>query len=277
MDDPGTSMGFPSNWNTCHRSNPIAPPRFNHQQEFCLGGKYDECPLFLSKEAIPLPLDLRFPGRPPGLTRNKSRKNLVIVLIILIAVLITGWGIALQRLSPAVNAKATQATPESAMPTGTTKPPPTDDPAFPLISKPTMPSTNLFVNATATRRPHGIDDWIGVNYIFRIYRAEQGLSLESLASVYNTTAAAVVAVNYKLSTPLVPGQLIIIPINQKDVSNLPQFEIYHVKENMTINSLASKLDVDPDLLRYFNGFPTSEQQLIAKEWIIIPRERPKTQ
>ena len=43
------------------------------------------------------------------------------------------------------------------------------------------------------------------------------------------------------------------------------------------DSVSSLSDVDPDQLRYFNGLPTSELQLIAKEWIIVPRERPEIQ
>jgi hypothetical protein len=130
------------------------------------------------------------------------------------------------------------------------------------------------VTPIVTRKPHEIDQWIGVNYIFLIYRVKQGRSIEILAAQYNTTAVAMAAVNYKLSTPLHPGQLVIIPINQMDVSGLPQFEPHQVAENITVEKLSARLNADPDQVRYFNGFGINEQ-LMAGEWIIVPRERTK--
>jgi LysM repeat protein len=117
-------------------------------------------------------------------------------------------------------------------------------------------------------------EWIGVNYIFVIYRVKQGWSIERLAAHYDTTAAALMAVNYRLITPLYPGQLIVIPINQVDVSGLPQFEAYQVTEDISLEELAERLSVDPFQLQYFNGFGMDEQ-ITAREWIIVPRERTK--
>jgi hypothetical protein len=263
-------MGFPSKWNTCHRSDPIAAPRFKHQQEFCLGGKFAECPLFISQQAMPMPQDLRIPDGSTSKTQNNSRRTLAIALLFFVVVLVAGWGVVLQRRSSLAIGQATRTATSLAVPIVTVT---ATSASFQL---PTAILTSTSADGTATRRPHNIYDWIGVNYIFRIYRVEQGLSLDSLASVYNTNVAAILAVNYKLSTPLVPGQLILIPINQEDVSGLPQFEIFHVTEDITIDELAAQLDVDPDQLRYYNDIPTSEQQLYAREWIIIPRERIKT-
>jgi succinylglutamate desuccinylase len=70
--------------------------------------------------------------------------------------------------------------------------------------------------------------------------------------------------------------VVIIPVNQSDVSDLPQFEAYQVTESITIEKMAAQLNVDPDQLRYFNHLEPGDE-LMAKEWIIVPREKKNTQ
>ena len=79
-----------------------------------------------------------------------------------------------------------------------------------------------------TRVPRDIEALIGINYVFKIHRVKHGEKLELLAHANGTTAAAVFAVNYHLTTPLKVQQVIILPVNQIDVSDLPPFEPYRV-------------------------------------------------
>jgi LysM repeat protein len=139
-----------------------------------------------------------------------------------------------------------------------------------LLPTPDRPISHI--TPVSTRRPHVIDELIGVNFIFKIHRVQKLEEIRGLASANNTTVADVMELNYKLQVPLWPGQLVIIPFNQTDVSLLPKFEIYRVTENITTEELASSLNVDAAQLRHYNGLDPSEQFLI-KEWIIVPREK----
>ena len=127
------------------------------------------------------------------------------------------------------------------------------------------------VTPTITRLPRDMGNLIGINPLFKIHRVKRGENLNVLAFANGTTSAAIVAVNYHLTTPLWAQQIIIIPVNQTDVSDLPPFEPYRVTEDTTTATVAEQLGVDADLLQYYNGLDTSDQ-LLADDWIVVPRE-----
>ena len=126
---------------------------------------------------------------------------------------------------------------------------------------------------TISRQFHGIDTLIGLNHMFRIHRAAQGETLEILAIRDSTTVAALHAVNYKLSIPIRPRQMIVIPVFQKDVSDLPEFEAYRVVEDTTLENLSIELDVDVEALKLYNGL-RFEQYVYHGEWLVVPRGEP---
>lgn len=281
--DTKTALAFPSVWNSCHRCKPAAVVALTHQKNCCLAANYEACPAFLQTPNDALPRGLRH-KRPAN--RNIFWKVLFSILALLAMMFILGKNLLVQGAPISTLLSSETSSPVSpsvsVLPTATITPSSeqlfapagliTSTPSLLPISNPT--SSRSRVTPIVTRKPHDIEQWIGVNYIFLIYRVKQGWSIERLAAQYNTTAVAVAAVNYKLSVPLHPGQLVIIPINQMDVSGLPQFEPYQVAENIIVEELAARLNADPEQLRYFNGFGTNEQ-LMAKEWIIVPRERTK--
>jgi hypothetical protein len=70
-EDAQTCLGYPSPWNLCHHCRPAAPVRLRHQSSMCLAQAHTGCPVFLSTEALPLPLSLR--GRPRKPIKAASR------------------------------------------------------------------------------------------------------------------------------------------------------------------------------------------------------------
>lgn len=279
MDDKDTSLGFPSKWNTCQRSNPIAPPRFEHQEEFCLGGKYGECPLFLSQQAVPLPQGLRIPRSSADMTRKNSRRNLVIALMIFIAVLAVGWRMAAGRweASP-LSAQATWTAPPSAKPTLTLIYPPT-------ISVAVMPTMTLTVSGMATDAAiplnvpsnHQLDEQIGTDYKFVIHKIVQGETLSQLAEKFDTSEEAILAVNYSRRNPGWSGTLLVIPVGFTDFAKIPGFVVYQVEEKdrgTTVEKLAESLRVDPLDLKYYNGWTTDGDRPLVGEYLLVPRPRP---
>ncbi|MCB8992030.1 MAG: SH3 domain-containing protein [Ardenticatenaceae bacterium] len=88
MDDPDTSLLFPSSMGHCHRAQPSAPVHLNHQETHCLTARHKGCPVYL--QAGPLPTSLR--GQ--EITQKKPRRRYMFVLSILaIAILAALFGI----------------------------------------------------------------------------------------------------------------------------------------------------------------------------------------
>jgi hypothetical protein len=295
MDDADTSLGYPSNWNYCHRSKPIAPPRFRHQEEFCLSGKYSQCPVFLSQQVAPLPEDLRIPRSTSDLTRNNIRRNLVIALMVFIAVMALGWGIASQGMfaAPGIG-KATQTSFATALstvtatslplPTMNVSPPPTLTYTMTvhvlssfITDTPTYTPT-LYRTTTPSSTPSKLDVPFGTDYKFVIHKASGGERFEQFATQYNTSVEAIQAINYNnITNPLFSDVFLVIPVGFTDVAKLPRFVVYFVKENergISVEMLAKRLRVNPLDLKYYNGWTNAGDRPLVGDYLLVPRPRP---
>jgi LysM repeat protein len=279
MDDKDTSLGFPSKWNTCQQSVPIATPRFEHQKEFCLGGKYSECPLFLSQQAMPLPHELRIPRSSSDITAKNFRRNFVIALIFFVVVLAVGWKVTSVRgeVSPVV-AQATWTASSFTKPTSMAISPPT-------ISVAVIPTLTLASGGTATSvaipisspSNHQLEQPIGTDIKFVIHKIVQGETLNQLAEKFDTSVEAILAVNYTKKNPGWSGTLLVIPIEFTDFARLPGFVVYQVAEKdrgTTVEKMAEYLQVDPLELKYYNGWTTDGDRPLVGEYLLVPRPRP---
>ncbi len=103
IDDPETSLAFPSDQNYCHCATPPGVPRPDYQMSHCLTASFSACPVYAGKEKGPLPADIQLKangGRGP----IQIFPLLRILGAILIAVLVfmIGWfGVA--GLSKSIN------------------------------------------------------------------------------------------------------------------------------------------------------------------------------
>ena len=279
MDDKDTSLGFPSNWNTCQRSSPIATPRFEHQAEFCLGGKYGECPLFLSQQARPMPQALRNPRNSSDKTGNNSLRNFGIALMVFVAVLAFGWKAAAgQWVSSPLIAQATWTAS------------PSEEPALLLLSPPTISvsvistltpassametSVTIPINTLSKNR---LEVPIGTQYKFVIHKILEGETMDQFAAQFNTSVEAIVAVNYSRKNPGWSGTLLVIPFGFTDFAKLPSFVVYQVAENdrgTSVEKLAKSLRVAPLDLKYYNGWTNDGDRPLVGDYLLVPRLRP---
>jgi len=279
VDDKDTSLGYPSKWNTCQRSRPSTSPRFEHQQEFCLGGKYGDCPLFLSPQAMPMPQDLRIPRSLSGTTGRNSLRNVVIALVICIAVLAVGWRVAAGRdVSSPPTEQATWTASSLAEPTSMAVSPPT-------ISVAVIPTLTLALNGAATpvaipiSSPsiHQLEQPIGTDTKFVIHKIVQGETLSQLAEQFDTSVEAILALNYSKKNPGWSGTLLVIPLGFTDFASLPSFVVYRVAEKdrgATVDKLAEYLQVDPLQLKYYNGWTNDGDRPLVGDYLLVPRPRP---
>jgi hypothetical protein len=293
LDDAETSEAFPSIWNYCHHSRPIASPALKYQEGICLGGKYGECPVFLSQQAVPLPKHIRLSRTTRQ--RNLLRKKLVLGLTALGIVLLLIWGLSSQVLffaAPGIE-KATPPSFTIASPIATNSLLPTmTASALPTLTytatahifsvdvltadTPTYTPT-LYRTATPTNTPSQLDSLIGTDYKFVIHKVLTGENLDGFAAKYNTSVEAIIDVNYGLGPIAWVDTLLVIPVGFTDISKLPRFVVYQVKSEergISVENMAEYLRVNPLDLKYYNGWTSDGDRPLVGALLLVPRPRP---
>jgi hypothetical protein len=111
---------------------------------------------------------------------------------------------------------------------------------------------------------------LGTEYKVVIHRIGEGDNISSLGQRHKSWDQAILDATYNLVPPLKAGQLVVIPVNNRNWSNQPPLEPYQVSQPaITLDDLAQILGVDATLLKYYNGY---EGYLIQQgSWIVIPR------
>ena len=138
-----------------------------------------------------------------------------------------------------------------------------------------MPTaTPVTPTPTAELSLHQLDSPIGDAYQFVIHRVLEGESLQIYAAKYNTSVEAIMAINYNLISPLWVDWIIVIPVNNTDVADLPLFEGYQIQDNeIRADSLSEKLSVSVDDFASYNDFER-DHILHQGEWVLVPRQKP---
>jgi hypothetical protein len=263
-DDSDTALAYPSPANYCFRTTPVIAIKLDHQREFCLSGKQRLCALFQG-EPVPSRARVREVSRRSKRLRHWIR-NLLVTLFPTLLVLAGIVAFVLLKPGPA----------PTSPPFTFTEIPPTllvERSRTPLIYTPIpSPSITLVETAPPLMVVHALEVPIGSQPSLVIHQVSPGESLASMAQNYGTTEAAITSINYGLSLPLWPNAVIVIPLNLSDVSGLPQFEPYHLTEDLSLQALADRFSTDIELLRVYN-LVNLDQVFTAGEWVLIPHPR----
>ena len=86
---------------------------------------------------------------------------------------------------------------------------------------------------------------------------------------YGTSVEAVQAINDPFPLPLKEGTVLVLPVNQTDVGDLPVF-----RPDQTTNPYTTLEAIglaDPAAFAEYNGFPADCQQF--RGWVIVPHPR----
>ena len=261
--DPGTALSYPSVLNRCYHTKPVVAINLGHQEEFCLTTNYPNCKEYAREPDAAPPIALH------GSSESRSRKRpgnkkWVLGIVLLGLGLIVAWqfitrGEGFDQFfgGPTGITESTETSTESTStflsPTTTSTPTPTP----------------TFVDTAISRPPLGLEIPRGIEHQFVIHRVLQGESLNLISNHYGTTVEAIQHVNYYFPIPLWVDSLIIIPVNQTDVSGIPAFEAYRVEKDIPAEELAQQLMVDPAVLKYYNDLKDG-QVLTADEWVLVP-------
>lgn len=272
-DDPGTALSFLSASNYCHHAKPISPIRRAHQARFCLGDSYEKCQVFKTQGSQPLPPEIGEPKYSvhPNLRRVLLLSSLFVILAAAIIVLdVTGTSSTnSKQIEQEINFQALQTITQMAQLTQmgivqTPEPSLTPEPSPTVAEITPTPFPTGFV-------PHQLEVPFGSNPKFVIHKVQAGENFMRFMQNYNTSKAAIVAVNFGFDSILWADSILIIPIDITDATGLPAFTTFQVAEpNMTANKIAADQGADLGLLVKYNDLPAGYVFSVG-EWVLIPQ------
>lgn len=104
-----------------------------------------------------------------------------------------------------------------------------------------------------------------------MHRVEAGESLIKLAGLFNTTIDAIRSVNINLQGLLWTDTVIVIPVNQTDVTEvIPMLPYEVVADEVEVAALAEEHNVGLEYLAQLNNVSTSHIFQVG-EWVLIPQ------
>jgi LysM repeat protein len=165
--------------------------------------------------------------------------------------------------SVSVNSQATIPPTRTDIPVLLPTNPPTPTPAL------VTPSPQLTL--TLTPGPD-LDTTIGPASPFLIHRVKEGDTLFYIAETFNSSVEAILAANDLEGLPLWVDKLLVIPVGDVNVGDLPVFDVYQVPpEGTTVIQVAELFHSDPEAIRVYNNLGEGED-LPSGRWLIVPYE-----
>jgi len=279
-EDPQTSIDFASDRNYCYRTEKPTPILLEHQKKYCLAKNYPTCPVFQDLSHLTLPIDQGLGNQPEPKRSNSKGFWMMLVAGLLVGIIALSWisqvG-TLARKQPIPSMESETGNTEFQTPTAlpvAVQPEPTATLPSASFSSPSPTSTSSPTSTPAIGLYWGLETPSKTVPQLLIHQIGPGDSLALLAARHGTSVAAIQRVNYFLPVPLWEGVLVIVPLNLMDVSALPAFEPYQVKErSLTLKETAFALNTDPELVSRYNQ--TDLNAILPQDsWLLIPRPFP---
>jgi hypothetical protein len=279
-DDPQTLIGFSSDRNFCYRTEKPTPVLLDHQQKYCLTKKYPGCPVFQDISHLTLPIEVRQHNQPEPKWSISRGVWVALAVFFLAGILAMSWfsrpglfalgqPVSTQTIMP----ENTMLVVETALPIVVQpQPTPTLETTSTLSPFPTPTEAPTLIPVTSV--PLALETPSGSTPQLLIHRIVPGDSLALLAERFGTSVAAIRSVNYFLPVPLWEGVLVVVPLDTTDVSALPAFEPYQVKDrSLTLKETAFALNASAESVSRYNQMDPNTILPIGS-WLFIPRPFP---
>jgi len=264
-------MDYPSSQNYCHHVTPSAAPGAAHQREFCLEASHAQCKLFAAKSVKRMPPS--YLTEPIIIRKQTPVLRWLLLGFIILAVITAAVWLALTRALPTAPTR----TPTVLQSDLTAPDAAAAAQASATLSQTPQPSPTVKLSPTPTptpQLPHILETPFGTQWQFLLHRVLEGESLNLLAVIYHTSVDAIRAVNYNLPGTLWENTVIIIPLNQTDVTGVTPMSVYAISsDGITIQALALEQDVSLDALCALNDLPAN-YLFYSGEWVVLPRTPP---
>ena len=277
-EDPGSYLGNPSPGNYCYHCKVPTSPLTLHQETYCLTGGQAGCSVYQQDAKKPFPHALQGVDGMPEFRSSSTLRNFGILIGIGLVVLL-GWlffqyylnGTPIIPISvpasatPVVTPLATNIQSAVVLPTETPVPP----------TK--VPNPTATLAPTLTKTPpqrHALEIPVKVdNQEYMIHLVMDGEGFDFLAKTYKTSVNVLKAINYSLPPAIWVNFPIVVAQGVTTINPaLPALQAYKVVEQISIDDLAKKLQVDAALLKHFNACP--DGCVLAKgDWVLIPHTK----
>lgn len=269
--DPLTAMSYPSSQNFCRHVTPSAAPGSEHQRKFCLAASFAQCKLFAAKTTKQMPA--AFLAEQIIIRKETHGLRWLIVVFVILAVIAVALVLTVTRALPAALVR----TPTAPQPTLTTPAAAVAaETIFTITHTPQLSATvNLSPTLTPTPQPpHLLETPFGTQRQFLVHRVLEGESLNLLANTFHTSVEAIRAVNYNLPGTLWGNTVLVIPLNQTDVTGVTPMTVYAINsEGISIQALALEQGVTLEALCELNDLPDN-YLFHTGEWVILPHTQP---
>jgi hypothetical protein len=268
-----TAMDYPSQQNYCRRKRPASAPNEAHQREYCLNTSYRQCQLFAGDSPAKVADET---AKPRG--KIPTPAWAILALFALFVVLLALWQIT-SRVLPVIGNFQGNTKPAGLAQSKAAFVPPT--PSIPTLepATTTTPQIAPIIEITAEPTdtpapPHLFETPFSAEGRFLLHRVSSGEDLIAIAARYNTTVEAVRAVNYNMPQELWVDTVIIIPVDQTDLSSaLPMTALEITFDGLTMENLALQQGINPDELTALNNRPV-DYLLSVGEWVVVPHKQP---
>lgn len=276
-DDPESFFAFPAPANRCYRVDKPEGIAGSHQARFCLTARFSECPVNSPVFTGPLPVEIRSSlrrGRWHRLGRG-TRLGLLLVSVTIVAVSTLWWfwediwGTSSLVTVPTHTSVGviSQATPPPTRTEISTLRPTNPPPLTPTLMHTPSPQLTL----TPTPGP-GLETIIGPASPFLIHKVKAGENLFYIATTFNSSVEAITASNDLEGLPLWVDKLLVIPVGDVNVADLPFFVVYQVPpEGTAVGQVAELFNSNPEAIRAYNNLGEGED-LPPGRWLIVPYE-----
>ena len=262
--DSGTAYYNPSPANHCYQATPVTPVKLDYQRRFCLSENHIACMLFYTKMGQSKKRYKEITLRPVGGWTVFKKRLLGLGAFVIVAAVMVRMAFLLPftTVPPAETKEYLVSTI-------------VEHTKVPVLSTIVPTPANLTLSETPTILvAHGLEIPFGEHPSLLIHQVKDGESLPFLALHYNTSENAIISVNYHLSLPLLNTTVLVIPLNQENVNNLPQFEPYFVSKRISLSELVEQFSVDMESVMYYNLYHR-QYALSPGEWVLIssPKSR----
>ena len=271
-DDPDTSVGYPSEWNVCHKAHGHPSPNFAHQAEFCLSARHDQCEVFREEKSAWMPGDLKHDGgtAKPADPSSQMRMRLSASLGSILIVALIFWTMFSNQINSMVTDFTEPTSTVTAVPTFTSTPQietPTAAGYGPTLTP--YPTLTRFVFVPCG---NNLDQEFGGEQKFTVHQIADGDSVDKLMNPFGVTYDQIQQVNYFVPKPLWIGYPLIIPAKSNDFEDSGTYQALELTvSNQTLEELSAELGVEPVLFSQLNGLPESCNSFSG--WFIVPREK----
>ncbi len=273
--DPTTSFSYPSKGHVCFHAKKTPTPELEYQRSTCLTVQHLHCPVYKSPSGARLPDDILEPGEAMKVQPKYLLWGFLIILLGLGVFLGVRYRESIITQVEGIIIPAWRQTQQS-MP-ATLPPTATIVPSATITPQPTQTATlepEPTPTPSSTWRPAviALGTPIGSEIQFVIQRVNEGESLGQFANRYNTTEAAIRAVNYNMPSVLFIDLVIVIPVDITDPDGLPTLQPIQMETSgLSVESFAVQLGVDPEEMSRYNNV-TPDRILGPGEWILVPRD-----